>query len=149
MAISNVHPGASIHWSFGSLLSWLLCTLIFAGCGGETGPVTVPIKGKVTLDGKPVEKGTITFEPSDGKGGAYSAAIESGAYATNVELGPKRVRISAVKVIGRRKVYEGSKDSPEEDITQELIPPKYNSESTLDRELKAAAEDVNFDLTSK
>lgn len=42
-----------------------------AGCGSRTGTTyttaTLPVKGKVTLNGKPVTKGTVTFEPDSGR----------------------------------------------------------------------------------
>lgn len=40
------------------LLSAVACTL---GCGGSLGPPPVPVSGKVTLGGKPVEGATVTF----------------------------------------------------------------------------------------
>jgi hypothetical protein len=35
-----------------------------AGAGAQVGP-TVPVKGRVTYQGKPLTQGTITFEPVD------------------------------------------------------------------------------------
>ncbi len=131
------------------LAASLLMTLLIGCGGGEQGAPTVKVSGKVTFDGAPLEKGTITFEPSNDKGGPSSAAIQSGAYTADVELGPKRVRFSAVKVLGKKKVYEGSADSPEEDITEQLIPDKYNAASNESYTVKAAASDANFDLKSK
>ncbi len=134
-------------------LRWLAASLLVVllnGCGGgETAVPTVQVTGKITWDGAPLETGTITFEPTNRKGGPSSAKIQSGAYAIGVELGPKQVRISSAKVLGKRKVYEGSADSPEEEITEELIPDRYNAASTLSHDVKAAAKDVNFDLKSK
>ena len=55
-----------------AMLPVCLMLLSLAGCSGEGGtpekPVTtVPVKGKVTLNGKPVTKGTIHFEPDYGR----------------------------------------------------------------------------------
>jgi hypothetical protein len=44
-----------------------LYVLSLSGCGGD-GVQRVPVKGTVTLDGKPVQKGTVIFHPDDTKG---------------------------------------------------------------------------------
>jgi hypothetical protein len=54
------------------------------------------VTGDVTYDGKPVEYGSITFTPADGKGQAAGAVIEKGHYtAAKVPPGSKVVRIEA------------------------------------------------------
>lgn len=40
-------------------------TLLFlTGCSGDSGPVRVAVRGNVTVDGRAVKKGTITFVPA-------------------------------------------------------------------------------------
>ncbi len=53
-------------------------TLGSFGCGGPapTGAPTSPVKGRVTFQGKPVTKGTITFEP-EGAGKEASGEIQA------------------------------------------------------------------------
>src|SRR5690606_911968 len=41
-------------------------SLLLAGCGGESGPPTASVKGKVSLDGKPLPIGTVMFRPEKG-----------------------------------------------------------------------------------
>lgn len=122
--------------------------VILAGCG-EKGPATVPVKGKVTLDGTPIENGNIIFEPKDGVGGPAGAEIKGGEYSVNVQPGPKRIRITAQKVVGKKQVYPGSADSPEVDVTEEIVPAKYNTETTLEQDLSKGADNVDFKLESK
>lgn len=123
---------------------------VMTGCGsGEKAAPTVQVKGKVLFNGSPLEKGVITFEPTSGNGSPASTVIFSGTYSINLELGPKRVRFSSAKVLGKKKVYEGSADSPIEEITEELIPSAYNAASNESYDVKAAASDVNFELKSK
>jgi hypothetical protein len=65
--------------------------------GGCAKPVST-ISGAVTLDGKPLEQGTITFHPADGKGTASSTEIADGRYSLdNVPAGPKIVEVSATQ----------------------------------------------------
>lgn len=119
------------------------------GCGGATTRrATLTVKGKVTLDGKPVEGGTILFEPKDGKGGAVSASIMDGNYETRVEPGVKVVRINYPKLLRTEPAYPGSKDSPMINVTTEMIPDKYNSQSRLEKDLTEAPGSTDFSLTS-
>lgn len=54
----------------GSIALVALLLLPCAGCGSKAGTfaaTTVPVKGKVTYQGKPLTKGTIKFEPDSGR----------------------------------------------------------------------------------
>ena len=42
--------------------------LMSGGCGSQTGgPVTVPVRGVVMLDGKPLSSGVVQFQPASGQ----------------------------------------------------------------------------------
>lgn len=132
------------------LIAGIIFVGVLSGCsGGAKGPPTVQIKGKVTLDGTPLEKGSIVFEPKDGKGSSAGGTIQNGEYVADVQPGNKIVRITSSKVVGKKKVYEGDPDSPEEDVVAELVPPMYNNQSTLEKDVGSAKDDVNFDLSTK
>ncbi len=50
------------------------------GCG-KAGPSLVPVKGTITVDGKPAEGAVLIFHPTGGKGSIASAAADaSGAF---------------------------------------------------------------------
>jgi hypothetical protein len=58
-------------------LPFLLCAV--SGCGGfgsGAEPPLIPVKGKITYNGKPLTKGTVRFEP-DGFGRPAYAQIQS------------------------------------------------------------------------
>lgn len=119
------------------------------GCGGSGGSKpTVKINGKITLDGKPVGGGVVTFEPTDGKGNAVSAKILDGNYEARVQRGVKLVRISYQKVVRTEPVYPGSANSPLMDVTEEVIPAKYNSASRLEKDLTEPSGSTDFALVS-
>ncbi len=47
--------------------AWSLLTLAALGCGGSTGPKTVPVSGKVTVNGsEPFKGGMVRFLPKEG-----------------------------------------------------------------------------------
>lgn len=77
----------------------IICLLLCAGCGKEDGPTYAKVTGKVTLDGKPVQSGTVYFMPSGGtEGGAAIGRIDKeGNYTLT---GPRGKGI----VIGSHKV---------------------------------------------
>jgi hypothetical protein len=53
-----------------TLLTGLFLVSVLGGCGDDpTKPKLGKVHGKVTLDGKPVERGHIVFTPVSGKGG--------------------------------------------------------------------------------
>lgn len=112
----------------------LLSAAALAGCGPAVGTVS----GTVSVDGQPLEKGVISFVPADGKGAPITVDIKGGAYRAEAQVGPKHVQISAPVVTGKRKEYEGP-DAPLVEITEESLPPKYNSESELTFEVKRGA----------
>lgn len=116
------------------------------GCGG---PERAKVSGTVTLDGKPLETGTISFYPVANSGQTAGGGIQNGQYTLEASPGEMTVLISANKVVGKQKMYD-TPDSPTVDKVVELIPERYNKTSELKVTLKAGVnEGVNFDLKSK
>jgi hypothetical protein len=111
-----------------------------AGCGGAGG---LAISGKVTLDGRPLERGNIAFVPEAGAGTAGAAAeIADGAYAIPAAQGPTpgryRVEVHSVRPTGATAKKPVDPDYAGEQ-TVDLIPPRYHRDSTLAAEVKAGA----------
>ncbi len=130
----------------------LICVLgvLPLGCGGPSGPELpdrYPVSGTVKLDGQPLEQGWISFESTDdiAAGNSPSASeIKNGQYELQATVGKKKVVITSPQEFGEA-------DDTGVKATRETIPPRYNTKSTLEVEVKADAENVsNFDdLTSK
>ena len=56
--------------------------LLVVGCGDSSGlPPRYAVTGKVTYNGAPVPKGTVTFEPASPDGRHASGAITDGTYS--------------------------------------------------------------------
>ena len=122
----------------------LLC-LCCAGCGEGT-PSDTPdlghVSGIVTLDGNPLANVTVTFEPDSGKP-SFGGTDESGHYElvySKNEQGAK---------IGQHTVRVATPTEGPEDAGKDPIPAKYNTKSTLKKEVKAGSNEINLDLTSK
>jgi hypothetical protein len=116
-----------------------------AGCGGQP---KAHVRGKVTLDGKPVTDGIIQFFPTGATGQTAAGTIKDGVYDVEASVGEMKVTISANQVVGKQKMYD-TPDSPEIDVLRQLIPARYNTASELKATLKDGTNDnVNFELTS-
>ena len=117
--------------------------LLAGGCGGDG---RVEIGGKVTLDGVPVETGTISFQPADGDGPTAEALISNGRYAVAVALGKKKVAIQGYKVVGQEHVFPDDPTSPLAPKTEPIVPEKYNTQTTLTFDVSEAVDDADSDL---
>jgi len=132
---------------------WLV---VAAGCSrSPAGRARVAVSGMVTLDGVPVEHGTIDLLPS-GTGDALrkaSTLVAGGRYdipaAQGPHVGTYRVEIHWPKPTGRK--VAGFADTGEDVVDEqaEAIPPRYNARSTLLVELKPGPNTHDFRLTSQ
>jgi hypothetical protein len=125
-------------------LCWTVI-VISLGCSHDVKQSTV--SGSVTLDNQPLKSGTIRFDSADGSSPAASASIVDGKYSAKLAPGDKRVSITSPKVIGKKKMYD-TPDSPVYDITEELLPRRYNAQSTLTMTVKEGQQDQPFELKS-
>lgn len=129
--------------------------VLLVGCGESV--KMAHVRGTVSVDGKPLGDGAITFFPVDGKGPTTGALIEGGEYRVQIPItqGPDmpdtvrmKVSISAPKVVGMKKLYN-TEQAIERPVTAESLPPKYNAQSELTIEVKPGKNDRDFDLKSK
>ncbi|MBM4095503.1 MAG: hypothetical protein FJ261_01865 [Planctomycetes bacterium] len=123
----------------------LMAAMVAIGCGSDA--PTHPVKGRVTLDGAPLENGSIRFSPT-GEASPAGGEIKNGEYSLMAPPGESKVEITSTKVIGQRKAYN-TPDSPMVDITKEVVPEKYNARSTLKIEVKAGSNSKDFELSTK
>jgi hypothetical protein len=122
-----------------------LLPLSLLGCARKTDGA-VDIHGKVSFQGKAIEKGTVSFVPEDGRSNAVVADIKNGQYSVRLGPGGKKVQISSMKKTGERQAMVAG-ESRKVNVTQETIPEKYNVNSTLRIEVPATSgKDFNFDL---
>jgi hypothetical protein len=133
--------------AFNLFLCGALVGLIL-GCSAHSTDGTV--SGTVTLDGEPLKTGNIRFDPADGRTSTADAIIKDGKFMAKVPPGDKRVSIMASKVVGKKKMYDTA-DSPVIDLTEEMLPKRYNANSELSLTVKAGKQEPEpaFDLKSK
>jgi hypothetical protein len=121
--------------------------LPLAGCE-PAAPTNIPVSGKVTLHGQPLDQGTIQFSPAAGQATMSGGEIKDGSYSLSADNGlePGRydVRISSsVGGAGSADALPGeTKETP-----KPLIPAEYNSNTTLSVEVtKDGPNSFNFDI---
>ena len=118
------------------------------GCG-DKGPNRQAITGIVKFKGEPVKYGNIQFFPASGSGLEGGAEIKDGAYMILGEVGlppgSYTVRISAPDrvIVGGPPGSDDPGPRP-----KEIIPKKYNDETTLKVEVvaKPGGNVIDFDL---
>lgn len=127
--------------------------LALTGCGSEPaykGPQRIPLSGKVTLDGTPLNGGTISFI-AVGKGNPSGGQITAGTYSVPEEQGANagsyRVEIRWSKPTGEKVKDDDTGGMI--DVVKEAIPAKYNTQSELKAEVSADKKTFDFDLSSK
>ena len=127
-------------------LFWTVGLLALAGC--REGKSTV--SGTVSLDGQPVDNGSITFVNSDGgKLIREGAVISGGKFEATVPPGNFKIELSGQKVVGKRtqKGFDGKDETLE--ISEEIFPDKFNVKTELTQEIKPGSNPITLDLKSK
>jgi hypothetical protein len=126
-----------------------VAVFLLTGCGDGR----VRVHGSVIYDGKPVEEGTIAFEPADGQGPSTGGPIADGKYDlkgnARATTGEKIVRIIASCKTGR-KIPIPPPAHPGTTIDERIqcIPNQYNERSTL-RVQVTGGKDNNHDFDLK
>lgn len=123
------------------LLFIALSVAILAGCG-RSGPELATVSGTVTLDGKPLPKARLEFQPVGIGSPSYATTDAKGHYELTYALdrpgamlGKQTVRITTFRQL------PGGGEIPER------VPAEYNSETTLEREIASGHNKFDFPLT--
>ena len=119
-----------------------LVLLFVPGCGRRDGPELAGVSGTVTLDGSPLPKARIEFQPRQAGSPSMAVTDAAGRYRLVYSVGrygaiPGRhtVRISTYRQVS------SSQGRPREAIP-ERVPSRYNDETELVREVKPGSENV-------
>ncbi|WP_437223712.1 hypothetical protein SH661x_003325 [Planctomicrobium sp. SH661] len=136
--------------------SVVLAAVLLLGCGGSP----PSLRGTVTWNGQPIESGSIRFlsEPKENQPQSeVVCTINKGVYRSesglHAGLGKNRVEVRGQmktgKTIDVQQVDGPGKDVRTEkvELTRQFIPPEFNEESTLTRELKSGVNEINLELT--
>jgi hypothetical protein len=123
-----------------------LVVVLACGCSGSS-PQRAPVSGTVKVDGRPLERGVITFIPVEGtQGPGAGGEITDGEFALDqaagAVVGTNRIEIRGFRKTGRKINVMGS--TIDEEI--QAVPAEYNDKSTLTRPINDGANGLDFDL---
>lgn len=108
-----------------------------------------PVRGKVTLDGKPLARASVMFAPADGAGGpAFAVTDENGEYELQYTHEQKGA-VTGNCVVRIKTGFQSIEDEDKGIKRPETVPARYNRQSTLTANVTPAGGPYNFDLTSK
>lgn len=123
----------------------VVCLGWTAGCGGDRLPLG-RVTGTVTLDGEPLERAEIVFQPEDGRP-SYAKTDSQGSYELmfgadqpGAQIGRHRVMITTFDVITE------DEENPLE--IPERLPDRYHRNSELVEEVQSGRNVIDFDLRS-
>jgi hypothetical protein len=133
----NRRPNPSVVSQLGILVA---CAIV-SGCG-RSGPELAAVTGRVTIDGRPFEDIDVFFQPDGGKRPSIGRTDADGRYELfytrgkpGALVGPHTVRLTVVTAMTRGP---------------QVIPPRYNTESELRREVEPSKKNVfDFELSTQ
>lgn len=131
------------------LVGLVAATVLVSGCGTKNPLGRVPVHGAVTLDGAPLDFGSVTFSPRSGEGTSSGAVIVNGMYSIPQEKGlppgDYLVRINASTTPpGSENKADATVPGPP---ARERIAPDFNVESDVKVTVVAGDEAV-FDFNT-
>lgn len=110
--------------------------LLCAGCADE--PPRIAVYGQVTLDGRPVKEGTISFRSRDGSV-VSTGTIKDGEFQIPPERGPLEGE-NRIEIYG---VQQASGEEPRR------VPVGYNAQSNLVTDLQPNLNVLRLNLTTR
>jgi hypothetical protein len=130
----------------------LIAIGLVSGCGPHSDRLA--ITGKVTLNGEPLDGGSIQFTSLGEKKMNGGAMVNGGAYKIAQEKGllpgKYHVEINAPDNAAKPIVYRSSPDSPGVVTQPDKVPPEYNINSKKTIEVTAdGANNFDFDIQGK
>jgi hypothetical protein len=127
--------------------------LLLSGC--DRGPQLAPVRGKVLFDGKPLEFGSVMFQPKSGQPARSEIRPDGTFELTTIRqgdgavVGANHVRVTCWE--GQRPAAPGAGQDAEAALGASLIPKKYMSfeHSGITIEVKPEGHDaLVIELTS-
>ena len=121
----------------------VLC-LLAAGCG--SGDDLARVKGTVTLNGEPLANATVDFRPVAPEGSPSAGETdEEGRYELMYSF-EKRGAAPGEYVVSIRTAGTYFDEQGNELEREELVPPKYNTQSELKRTVEPGGNTFDFEL---
>jgi hypothetical protein len=127
----------------------LFAAVALAGCEkkGSGGAKRVRVTGSVTLDGKALTVGNVTFDAENGEPPAVFSVVD-GKYEGVASIGKNKVRIAATRKISMKEKMKMDGPGYDQMVEENMLPARY-SDGTLMREVLDSDNKFDFELKSK
>ena len=135
------------HWC--KLMAGCLGCCLLCGCG-DTGPRRYAAKGRVTLDGQPVDNATLIMTPK-GKGLAAAALIHEGSFEFAADAGPSAGEFGVRINPNEGEIEETAENAhPPKANSRPRIPKIYQRDGSLNAKITGEPDQsLVFELSSK
>ena len=127
-----------------SALPCLLSAIALLGCGHPNMNVA-PVSGIVTLDGAPLKRASVTFEPKDGGRPSFGVTNEQGRYILEYSMNELGAKVGVCSV---RITTENRGDDSGTKATKELVPKTYRT-TPLEVQVESKKNTIDIALSSK
>jgi hypothetical protein len=134
------------------ILATIMLLSIGGGCNRGNGLDQQAVSGKVTLDSRPLDNGTIQFTPTDKQGLLSGSSIVAGEYRIPKEKGlpPGKYTVQISSGLPGSAIAPVGPPGFVPPPLKERIPEKYNSMSQLSVEVKSGGDNTfDFDLNGQ
>jgi hypothetical protein len=113
-----------------------------SGCGGGGDrPPLGAVHGRITLDGKPLGAARVVFEPKDSGRQSFGRTDGEGNYELTYLRDMMGAKVGS-HIVRIRNAHDRA------GLT-ETVPARYNVKSTLEAEVAAGDNAIDFDLTTR
>jgi hypothetical protein len=118
-----------------------LLMVVGSGCGDMK---VAPVRGVVTLDGKPLSRASVTFQPEAGGRPSFGVSDENGNYRLGYSMNEEGAEIGNCKVRITTALEQGEEGSKR---AAEKVPAKYFKEPLVVA-VEPKSNTINLELTS-
>jgi len=122
----------------------VLCCLLIAGCG--TGNDWATVKGKVTLNGQPLQNALVEFQPTAPGGSPSSGMTDAEGRYELLYTFERAGAAPGEHIVSIRTGGTRVDDSCREVECKECVPAKYNLQTELKRTVEPGRNTLDFDL---
>lgn len=135
-----------------SKLCFAIMVCFLSGCGGgaDDMPDVGHVTGVVTLDGAPLANAKVFFSPTESGRTSEAVTDAEGKYELRYirDIMGAKVGEHSVRVTTGAPAIIGDDGKVETPAVPEKVPAKYNTESTLKKEVKPGDQEIDLQLTS-
>lgn len=135
-----------IQLSLSRSLSALALTMVVFAVAGCRDMKVAPVSGTVTLDGAPLSRASVKFEPKAGGRPSFGVTNEQGKYVLEYSMEEVGAEVGTCEV---RVTTAARADDAGNPAVKEKVPAKYFKDSKIEVEVEKKSNTINIELTSK